>query len=90
MTTYHIAFDADDNGTFSGDLSPDVVAVRWQLGMRDAYDALADVATAQVTVRNIDRAYSPGAPGSQIDIGQALRIQSTDGGTTRPHFLGPV
>ena len=90
MTDYHIDFDPDNDGTFSGDLSPDVVAVRWQLGLDDAYDALADVATAQVTVRNIDRAYSPGVTGSNLSIGQALRIQSTNGGTTRPHFLGII
>lgn len=88
MTTYHVWIDTADDGqpTASGDISADVVALEWRLGMARAYDDISAPATARVTVRNWDGAHSPER--GTLQRGQFLRITSADGATERTHFSG--
>lgn len=86
-TTYLVGVDVDSDGTFA-DISPDVLALEWRLGLAAPNDSLAAPATAAITVRNVSRAYSPEV--SALPLGTPLRIQSDDGSTIRSHFTGFV
>jgi hypothetical protein len=90
MTTYTIRYDRDDNGAYAADITADVLDARWRLGMTAPYDSVAQIATAEITVRNRDRRYSPEDPTSALQIGLALRITSDDGTTQRTHFIGAI
>jgi hypothetical protein len=60
--TYTVAIDWNDDGDFTDsgeDITADVLALRWRLGMAQPYDNLAAPIAAQITVRNPARAYSP-------------------------------
>jgi len=86
---YIIAIDQADDGSFSelGDaISADVLAARWRLGMTQPYQAMAQPARAEITVRNRDGSYSPERSGELIS--KTLRIMSDDGSTVRTHFTG--
>lgn len=89
--TYTIAIDRDDDGDFldSGeDITADVLTMHWRLGMAGAHDSVAQPGTAQITVRNHSRTYSP--ENNALLPGQVLRIQSDDGSTVRTHFSGHI
>jgi hypothetical protein len=89
--TYTVAIDYDDDGVFTGpgeDISADVLALRWRLGMAAPYDSVAAPVEAQITVRNLSRAYSPEYTVNDLKPGKPLRIQTNDGVTTRTHFTG--
>lgn len=89
--TYTVAIDRDDDGDFTDsgeDITADVLALRWRLGMQTAHDSMAPPGTAQITVRNLDQAYSPEI--IPLQPGQVLRIQSDDGSTVRTHFTGHI
>ncbi|MFZ4813467.1 MAG: hypothetical protein ACOYL5_02945, partial [Phototrophicaceae bacterium] len=89
MTTlYLLEYDSDDNGTFSDDLSSDVLALEWSLGMAEPYQSMAAPATAMLTLRNPDGRYSPGQPACALEVGHWLRIRSIHNGVTRTHFVG--
>ena len=86
---YRIAIDRDHDGNFqevNEDLSARVLELRWRLGMGEAYDSLADVGRAEITLLNRDGAFSPER--QPLQIGARLRIQSMDGGAPRTHFVG--
>jgi hypothetical protein len=89
--TYTIAFDRNDDGDYS-DLSEaiqaDVLAVRWQLGLQQRYDALAAPSLAEITVRNQTGTYSPER--NSLLPAKRVRIQSDDGTTIRTHFIGAI
>lgn len=84
--TYNVGVDRDDNGDFD-DITADVLALRWRLGMRAAHDSMAEPGIAQITVRNVDQSYSPEV--HPLQPGQVVRIQS-DGSSIRTHFTGHI
>ena len=89
--TYNIAIDLNDDGDFTDtgeDITDDVIAVRWRLGMVGPQDSVAAPGTAQITVRNQSQTYSP--EHNALQPGHVLRIQSDDGTTVRTHFVGHV
>ncbi|MBI5671125.1 MAG: hypothetical protein HZC41_24275 [Chloroflexi bacterium] len=85
--SYLVGLDVDSDGAFT-DISADVLALEWRLGLAAPDDSAAPPASAAITVRNVSRAYSPEA--SALPPGTPVRIQSHDGLTTRTHFTGFV
>lgn len=86
-TTYLVGLDADSDGAFT-DISADVLALEWQLGLVAPDESMAEPASAAITVRNVSRAYSPEV--NALPPGTPVCIQSHDGITTRTHFTGFV
>lgn len=86
-TTYLVGLDHDSDGAFT-DVSADVLALEWRLGMNAPDESVSAPGTAAVTVRNINRAYSPEV--NPLSPGTPLRIQSDDGAAIRTHFTGFV
>lgn len=88
--TYAVAVDWDDDGSFDDpdeDLTADVLALSWRLGLAAPFDAVAAPSWAQITVRNAGRDYSP-ERAAHLLPGKGVRIQCTAGGMTRTHFTG--
>ncbi len=89
--TYTVAVDWDDDGDFSDDgedITADVLALRWRLGMAAAHDGVAAPIAAQITLRNRSRDYSPEDTPIALLPGKGVRISSHDGTTSRRHFTG--
>jgi hypothetical protein len=86
--TYTIAIDLDDDDSFTEDITADVLDLRWRLGMAHPHDSIAAPISAQITVRNPARAYSPEFTANDLSPGKPIRIQTNDGVTTRTHFTG--
>lgn len=89
--TYRITIDRDHDGVFGAadeEISARVIELRWRLGMRSAYDSLAQPNWARITARNPDGAFSPER--RALDSGARVRIQSDDDGLARTHFTGAV
>jgi len=89
--TYTVSIDYNDNGSFADvgeNRVSDVLQLDWRLGMARPYDTVAAPASARITVRNINRAYSPEYSSDDLKPGKPIRIQSFDGITTRTHFSG--
>jgi hypothetical protein len=92
-TTYTVAIDYDDDGDFSDpseDITADVLALHWRLGMAQPFDHTAAPIYAEITVRNVSRDYSPEYTADPLLPRKAVRIQSNDGLTTRTHFRGYI
>ncbi|MYI42004.1 MAG: hypothetical protein F4063_08825, partial [Chloroflexi bacterium] len=85
---YRVAIDRDHSGDFAAgeDISADVLALRWRLGMRAPYDSLADYGEALITLCNRAGAYSPER--NALPIGARVRIQSRRQDVARSHFIG--
>lgn len=89
--SYTVAIDHDDDGDFSdiGEvITADIIDLRWELGMANAYDSVASPSSARITLRNHDQTYSPEV--TSVLPAKPLRIQSDDGTTIRTHFFGYV
>jgi hypothetical protein len=86
--SYVVAIDLADDGSFAGDITADVLDLRWRLGMAQPYDSVAAPISARITVRSPTRAYSPEVTSDDLSPGKPIRIQSDDGVTTRTHFTG--
>jgi hypothetical protein len=89
--TYTVAIDWDDDGDFTDtgeNITADVLHMTWRLGLAQPYDSLAPPISAQITLRNASRAYSPEYSAYDLQPGKPIRIQSDDGLTTRTHFTG--
>jgi hypothetical protein len=89
--SYTIAIDKNDDGDFSDsgeNITADVIALRWRLGMKHPYDSVAGPSTAEITVNNADQTYSP--EHTTLQPGHRVRIQSDDGSTVRTHFTGYI
>ena len=59
---YSIAIDRNHDGDFGdadGEINAHVIELRWRLGMRRAYESMADYGWARITVLNADGAFSP-------------------------------
>jgi hypothetical protein len=94
-TTWTIAVDWDRNNDFTGtldDVTSRVISAKWALGMRAPYTPIANEATLDLVLDNTDRRYSPdnsaGPLAGKLVPQRPLRIQSSDGTTTRTHWLG--
>lgn len=89
--TYTVSIDWNDDGDFadSGEnISADVLALNWRLGMTEPHQHVAPPAVAHITLRSRDRRYSPEVGTLPLTVGKRLRIQSDDGTTVRTHFTG--
>lgn len=89
MISYTIAIDKNDNGSFgdAGDaITLDVLAMHWRLGMAQPYEHMAAPIFAEITVTSPSGSYSPEQ--TALLPGKRLRIQSSDGITTRTHLTG--
>lgn len=92
MPTYHVLLDWDDDGDFDAsdeDISADVLALTWRLGMTVPHQHVAPPGFARVTLRSRDRRYSPEAGIPPLTPGKRIRIQSDDG-TIHTHFTGLI
>ncbi len=85
---YSIAIDRDNDGRFAALIDQDVLELRWQLGLRRAYDNMADFSWARIIVRNPQGAFSPER--HRLDSGMGVRIQSDFGRQVRSHFTGVI
>ncbi len=87
MTTYIVGIDFDSDGAFT-DISADVLALDWRLGLAAPYESAAAPSAARITVRSPAGAYSPER--TPLYPGTPVRIQSADGAAVRTHFTGLV
>ena len=88
---YSIAIDGNHDGDFDdagGEINHRVIKLSWRLGMRAAYDSMADFGWARVTVLNADGAFSPERV--RLSSGTRVRIQSEYAGVSRTHFSGGI
>ena len=88
---YSIAIDRNHDGDFNDaaeEINSRVIELRWRLGMRGAYESMADDGWAWIKALNADGAFSPER--SRIEIGTRARIQSEHAGVTRTHFSGSI
>ena len=88
---YSIAIDKDHDGSFAtidDEIRAVVIELRWRLGMREAYDSMADFGWARIRVRNLGGEYSPER--HALASGTRVRIQSEIAGLKRTHFVGHV
>lgn len=92
---YAIQIDWDDDGDFdelSEDLSRDVIAAAWRLGLEDPAAPVAAPSWAEVTLRDSARCYTPENVSSphygDLVPRKKARLTSTCGGETRVHFTG--
>lgn len=88
---YSIAIDRDHDGEFDdakGEINDRVIELRWRLGMRGAYESIADGGWARITALNADGAFSPER--NSLESGARVRIQSEHAGVKRAHFTGSV
>ena len=88
---YSIAIDRNHDGDFDdadGGINERVIELRWRLGMRAAYDSMADKGWARINLLNADGAFSPERV--RLDSGTRVRIQSECDGIARTHFTGSI
>jgi hypothetical protein len=91
--TYTVAIDWNDDGDFADsgeDITADVLHLAWRLGMAAPYDHSAAPGWAKITVRSVNRAYSPEYTSNPLKPGKAIYIRSNDGSTARTHFTGVI
>ncbi|MEO8391773.1 MAG: hypothetical protein ABI700_02165 [Chloroflexota bacterium] len=94
-TTWTIAVDWNKNGSYTDtndDVTSRVISANWFLGMREAYQDVADNSVLSLMLKNDDRLYSPEYSSSPLTgllvPFRPVRIQSNDGTTTRTHWTG--
>ena len=85
---YRVAIDRNNDGGFASAIDPDVLALRWRLGLQRAYDSMAAASWARVTVRNPQGAFSPER--QRLESGARVRIQCEADGQVRTHFTGVI
>ena len=83
---YSIAIDGDHDGSAEREIREQVLEMRWRLGMRQAYDSLAELSWARIRVDNRSGAFSPER--NRLASGTRIRIQSLHDGQTRTQFSG--
>ena len=96
-TTWTIAIDWDRNGNYGNtydDVTSHVISANWFLGMRQAYQEIADNSTLTLVLDNTDKRYSPENSGSplhgQVVPFRPIRIQSNNDSEVRTHWQGWV
>ena len=85
---FSIAIDKDQDGKYETEIRDQVIEMRWRLGMRRAYDSMAEQSWARITVDNRNGEFSPER--HALAIGARIRIQSRHKGITRTHFSGAL
>lgn len=85
---YSIAIDSDHDGVYETEIRGQVIEMRWRLGMRQAYDSMAEKSWAKITLDNRSGAFSPER--QALAIGARIQIQSRHKGITRTHFTGSI
>ncbi len=88
---YSIAIDRENDGDFGGaneEINARVIELSWRLGMRRAFDSLAEFGEARIVLLNADGAFSPER--YRLDSGARVRIQSESAGLKRRHFTGYI
>lgn len=85
---YRVAIDRDNDGRFAAEINPEVLELRWRLGLQRAYDSMAVASWARVAVRNPQGAFSPER--QRLESGSRVRIQSDQHGQVRTHFTGVI
>lgn len=88
---YSIAIDRDHDGDFGGaneEINARVIELRWRLGMRRAFDSLADYGWGRIAVLNADGKFSPER--FRLESGMRVRIQSEYASVKRTHFSGYI
>ena len=88
---YLVGIDRDHDGDFrelEEDSSAQVLDLKWRLGMRRAYDSIADYGRAEITMLNRQGVFSPER--NHLEIGTRVRISSIDAEQERIHFTGFV
>lgn len=85
---YSIAIDGDHDGAAEREISGQVIEMRWRLGMRQAYDSMAEPSQAHITVNNPAGAFSPER--NSLPPGTGIRIQSRHAGAAQTLFTGTV
>ncbi|MFW5691460.1 MAG: hypothetical protein ACOCXZ_03055 [Chloroflexota bacterium] len=89
--TYIVTIDRDDDDMHAGSgevITPQVLALRWHLGLDQPDAPAAAPGCATITVRSPDGTFSPERGGPQP--GQQLRIRCDDGTLTRTLFTGMI
>jgi hypothetical protein len=87
--SYSITINRNDDSDYADtneDITADVIALKWRLGMNQPFDSMAAASWAEITVWNDDQTYSPEK--TTLQPGHCLRIQSDDETTVRTHFTG--
>lgn len=94
-TTWTIAVDWERDGTFTGtydDISDRYMDANWYLGMRNAYQDIANNSLLRLVVKNDDQYFSPENTTSAISKWlrpyRPIRVSSNDGSTERVHWIG--
>lgn len=90
-TAYFIELDSADDGSYAEDLSPEVLTLSWRLGMAQPYDRVSALSTAEITLRNADRRFSPEVD-ARLKVGRRVRIrvQEAPSEAIRTHFVGKI
>lgn len=88
--TYTIQIDLDDDtiNDAGEDITPSVLAMTWELGMRRPFDAAAGPSSAQITLRSDDGQFSPEI--NALLPGQRVIIRAHDGTGEHVLFVGVV
>jgi hypothetical protein len=94
-TVWKVQVDWERDGSYSGpqdDITAHVMECRWVLGMKQAYQSVAHDSLLEVTVRNIDRRFSPEYTASPL-AGKLLpnvpiRVLANDGVVERVMWVG--
>jgi hypothetical protein len=83
--SYQVTIDVSDDESYGLDISADVLAIAWRLGMAHPYAPIADPAEAEITL--VNRA----GQHNSYPTGQRVRIQSVRaGGSPVTHFVGAI
>jgi hypothetical protein len=96
-TSWTIAIDWDRNDNFTGshdDVTTHMISAEWALGWREPYQDVAEDSVMKLRLTNEDRRFSPENATSplygKLAPFRPLRVQSSDGSTTRTHWVGWV
>lgn len=85
--------DGDFDETFE-DISADWIAMNWQLGMRQAFQHVADENTAMLTVQNADGKYNPenssGTLYGYLKPNRLIQIQAVQGTVATVMYTGNI
>ncbi len=85
---YRVAIDRDNDGRFATEIDQEALELRWRLGLRRAYESMADYSWARITLHNPHGSFSPER--NRLESGMRARIQSDANGVVRTHFTGII
>lgn len=88
IITYTVGIDRADDGTYSHNITSDLITLTWRLGLEQPDHHTSQLSWARLTVNNASRAYSPDSTDDLI--GHSARITATIDATTITLFTGTV